>query len=1066
MASTTDKSPSASDMIDKVKLASTVLSCWVPTARVVSDVVATLCSSFSVAQEFSAALAHKDGGKSAASVAPAVATFALVALDSLGSAGAARPAPGQRGSPEKPITVPDSKTLSMIGQDGYPADAFYLQTGSFSHRSAEPGPLFLGYYDGGCHTITGLQSCLFGSLDRYSEVSDLRLSQITIDGDQPAMAALACTMESFARARNIYVENATIVNHGSGSNLRPATTGVVIGHQHGEAQLEDISLNHCSVKTSGNYSVAGGVVAIADGHLRRANVTNCQVITCGIDSHAGLGAGRLSGQMDDLALIDSRVFTHGRRSHAGGFAGVVLGDIMQMGASRCNVSTTGEGAAGGIGAGLLVGDASKLSVVECRVATAGPGSPAGIGAGEVGYPHPKIGARLHDLVAIDSDVRETGPGRTCGAGVGAGLVYKDGTCGAGVGAGLVYKDVERITSVRCRVSARFRAGVGAGINRGRIDDVNSVNSHVKVSAAGSAGIGAGCNDDGITSLMSWNSRINGKPYKNTGTYEPQNLCQSADPRFIQPNCIATPSPLDGLQTCQLTNAFPKRGTAPIAVDSAQTLNRIGLDSNYPANASYIQTTDIDGSKLSSDGSMIFSGHYDGQNYIIRNQTACLFKNLFGTVRNLHLVDARIDSDQPAAVVACEMDGAGGVESILIDNCHVATRSAPAGIIFGRQKSDQNKVGLVNVHSSMASSDGKEAPAGMVGGECRGQIERVAIRSSRVNTSGVASHAGLGCGDMNGGMFQHFSAACSQVETTGPLALSGIGVGKAFSSGLGPATIVNCNLTTSGPGADAGLAVGMLDWQSELNNFTILDSRVLTRKANAAAGIGTLNDTVEAKGVTAVRCEVFTEADGTHAGIGAGLSNEKNTLSDITAVNCSLSAPGRDSYARVPGSYIDGRPVGATGTWIANTWINGQLHNNTNIVAQTSTFCAGADPAFVNPTCHVDQGGCLLPPLTIAAPTPLLATALSSLTLAGIAAGTVFILGAALAGYCRYLHRQPDEADQSDKSFQRLLVSMGMIAKASRPPPIKVVNMMGRAGVELPHLFRQALPCHSLRATAR
>ena len=40
-----DKSQSASDMINKVKLACNVLSCWVPSVKVVSDVVATLCSS-------------------------------------------------------------------------------------------------------------------------------------------------------------------------------------------------------------------------------------------------------------------------------------------------------------------------------------------------------------------------------------------------------------------------------------------------------------------------------------------------------------------------------------------------------------------------------------------------------------------------------------------------------------------------------------------------------------------------------------------------------------------------------------------------------------------------------------------------------------------------------------------------------------------------------------------------------------------------------------------------------------------------------------------------------------
>ena len=1009
-------SQSDSDVIHKVKLACAVLSCWIPTVRVVSDVVATLCSSLSVVEELGAALAHRDGGKSAASTAPAAATFALVALDSLGSAGAARPVPGQRGSPEKPITVPDSKTLGMIGQDGYPADAFYRQTGSFSHRSAEPGPSFKGYYDGGCHTITGLQSCLFGNLDRYSEVSNLRLSQIAIDGDQPAMAALACTMESFARVRDIRVENATIVNHGSGNYHQPAATGVVIGHQHRAAQLADVSLSHCSVNTTGKYSATGGVVAVADGHLHRANVANCQVSTCGIDSHAGLGAGRLSGQMGDLALIDSQVFTHGSRSHAGGGAGLVLGDIRWMGASRCHVSTTGRGAAGGIGAGFLLGDVSQLSGVQCRVATAGPSSPAGIGAGLAGYPFSTMAARLRDLVAIDSDVNATGH-----------------NSGAGVGAGLVHKNVDRITSVRCRVSASFMAGVGAGINLGRIDGLSSVNSTVR-SVTGSAGIGAGNNDDGITSLMSWNSRFNGELHNNTGTYEPQNLCQSADPRFVQPSCTATPSPLDGLQqTCQLTNTFPERGTAlrPIAVDSAQTLNRIGLDKNYPANAHYIQTTEIDGSMLNNDGPVVFSGHYDGQNNIIRNQTACLFKHLSGTVRNLHLVDARINSDQPAAVLACEMDGAGGIESVLIDHCHVATSSAPAGIISGRQTSDHNKVSLVDVHSSMASSDGNEAPAGMVAGECRGQIERVAIRSSRVSTSGEGSHAGLGCGEINSGTLRDFSATCSQVETTGSRLWSGIAAGESIYGHIGPATIVNCNLTTSGPDANAGLAVGRLGWRGELSNVTVLDSRVFAREADAAAGIGTVGAFAWAKGVTVVRCEVLTEADGAHAGIGVGLCEGKiYVLEDITSVNSTLSAPGNNSYARIAGSYINGRPINATGTRVANTRVNGELHNNINIPAQnSSSFCAGGDRQLVNPACQTSQsvspGGCRSTTQAIAAPTTLLmATGLSAGAVAGITVGTVLVLGAALAGYCCYRYRRSAEGSPNIAPLQHFSCEHG------------------------------------------
>ena len=985
VAGTADKSQLAGDMIQRVKLACAVLSSWVPTVTVVSDAVATLCSSLSVVQDLGAALADKDSGKSAAGT---VAAFTLVALDNLASAGAVRPAPGKRGSPEKPITVPDSKTLSMIGQDGYPADAFYRQTGSFSHRSTEPGPSFKGYYDGGCHTISDLQSCLFGDLDRYADVRNLRLSRVTIEGDRPTMAALACTMKSFARARDIHVENATIVNHESGNYHQSAATGVVTGHQHRAAQLEDISLNNCLVNTTGEHSVAGGVAAIADGLLRRANIANSQVITHGSESYAGLGAGSVRGQMEDLALIDSQVFTHGRRSDAGGTAGVVVGNISQVGATRCNVSTTGEAAAGGIGAGFTLGHVSQLSGVECQVITMGPDSPAGVGAGHVGFITDE--GHLHDLVAIDSDVIATGERSV-----------------AGVGAGVIYTHADQITSVRCRVTANSMAGVGTGMNLGKLDGLNSVNSTVR-SQTSSAYIGAGNNNDGVTSLVSWNSRSNRELRNNTGAVEPQNPCQSADPRFIQPNCIATPSP--GLQqTCQGTYAFPKRGTAlrPIVVDSAQTLNRIGLDSNYPASAHYIQTREIDGSMLNSDDSVVFSGHYDGQDNVIRDQTACLFKNLFGTVRNLHLVDARINSNQPAAVVACEMDGAGGIESILIDHCHVATRSAPAGIICGRQKSSHNKVKLIDMYGSAVHSDGNGAVAGTVAGQCRGQIEQVTIRSSQVSTRGEASHAGLGCGEIEG-LLRNFSTTCSQVETTGPLAWSGIGVGKAYGSKLGPGTIVSCNLTASGQGADAGMAAGLTVWQTEVNNFTMLDSRVRAREANAAAGVGVMGALTTTNGVTAVRCEVVADA---HAGIGVGLSRGLNTLSDIVAVNCSLSAP----VARVAGSYSDGRPVNATGTRIANTRINGLLHNTAGKINGTS--CAGADRNLVNPGCHVNQRvfspGCSVPPLAIiATPTPLpVATGLSAAAVAGITMGTVLILGTALAGYCCYRrhHQSSDRA---------------------------------------------------------
>ena len=510
--------------------------------------------------------------------------------------------------------------------------------------------------------------------------------------------------------------------------------------------------------------------------------------------------------------------------------------------------------------------------------------------------------------------------------------------------------------------------------------------------------------------------------------------------LIEPNCTATPSSLDQLQRiCQRLYIFPNRGSTlrPIAVDSAETLNRIGRDNNYPANVHYIQTNDIDGSKLSSDASLIFSGHFDGQNYIIRNQTACLFKNLFGTVRNLHLVDARINSDQPAAVVACEMDGLGGIESIFIDRCRVATRGprAPAGIICGQQKSDLQRVSQIDIHNSAASSDGNSAPVGMIAGQCRGLNERVAIRSGLVSSHGVGSHAGLGCGEIKG-ISRHFSAACSQVETTAARARGGIVAGEAETSQLGPATIVNCNLTTSGQGADAGLAAGLVGFTGEVHDFTMVDSRVTARQANAGAGVGRMQFTNVGR-MTAVRCEVLAEADRTCAGIGVGLSPGAPTLSYITAVNCSLSAPGQNSSAYISGSDYSGDPVKAVGTKIANTEINGRLLNNTVDQITSGTLCVGADPQFVRPACDVDQtglpGGCSRlgstaappqnitapPPLSITAPTPLLAaTGLSAGAVAGIAVSSVLVIGAALIGYCCYRRRYQQPAEPDNVPFQQ------------------------------------------------
>ena len=51
----------AGDVASKIKLASNVHACWVPSVRVVSEAVAALCSNVSLAEELDGVLTDKKG---------------------------------------------------------------------------------------------------------------------------------------------------------------------------------------------------------------------------------------------------------------------------------------------------------------------------------------------------------------------------------------------------------------------------------------------------------------------------------------------------------------------------------------------------------------------------------------------------------------------------------------------------------------------------------------------------------------------------------------------------------------------------------------------------------------------------------------------------------------------------------------------------------------------------------------------------------------------------------------------------------------------------------------------
>ena len=512
----------ADELVQKVKFACNVLSSWVPSVRVVSDVLANLCSSVTLAREFGQVLEGKKENKRqltpAAISVPAGAALALVALDNLAGA-AAVGTHGERGSSQDPILVHSSETLSRIGQDeNYPADAYYLQNDSFSHEIKKPGAIFNGHYDGGCHTISGLQTCLFREIGRHGLVHNLRLYNITIDDDLPAQGVLACTMVPFSTARDIQVERAKIRNRADGDQYAPTATGALVGHQHHSALISGVDLRECDVRSLGSYTATGAVGGRIDGQLREVNVSACQVRSFGRGSPTGIGTGLLQGQIKDLLVNGSESIAVLPQADAGIGAGIAMpnSSIERMSVIGSGAMTQGSNGSAGIGGGIVNGDMDQLTVVNSRALTTKVGGFAGIGGGQVG----NLGL-VSNMFCVMSAVEARG---------------EEGS--AGVITGWLSGKAREVTSENCVVLAqgdRAKAGVGVGINSGEIRNFITVKGRVR-NKDNNSGLAAGVDRGTIQGTASLETLVNGQWVTTDNPPALSGLCASADPRFVASDC--------------------------------------------------------------------------------------------------------------------------------------------------------------------------------------------------------------------------------------------------------------------------------------------------------------------------------------------------------------------------------------------------------------------------------------------------------------------------------------------------------------------------------------------------
>ena len=432
-----DKTSLVADVVQGVGLASKVLSCWVPNASAVSDAVGTLCSSFSLANSLdNMAVSGKSGkpGKEPTSGSenvpkplsqeitnkhqedekpgkpvtasgttnsvsgPAMATVTLMAMDRLAGAAALPPEekPGSRNNPicnGSEICVNGSEILGKIGQEGYPPNGAYRQTKSFSHNSGvaignESTP-FTGRYDGGGHTISDPQRCLFRKLGSGAIVHDLNVANGAIENSERYSAALACEMGENSTVLNILVEDTRIINKWASDRT---STGVITGLQQKGSRIECAVVKNCSVTTSERYSDAGIGAGKMSGEIEHLAVTdNSWVLTSGDQANAGIGGGKVCGDIRKMTVVNSWATTYGEYANVaigGGMVGGfgthcergLDGSVNDLVALHSSVRTNGSQAYAGIGGGEVAGEVSGVIAINCTVTTANKGG-AGIGAG-------------------------------------------------------------------------------------------------------------------------------------------------------------------------------------------------------------------------------------------------------------------------------------------------------------------------------------------------------------------------------------------------------------------------------------------------------------------------------------------------------------------------------------------------------------------------------------------------------------------------------------------------------------------------------------------------------------
>ena len=1003
---------------------------WVPQVKLLADVVAKLSTYGSFGSKVIECLqdnnvingqisapkctGDKPRSSTQSSVPAGVLTAAtVVALSQMPIAAAT---PDRSKATNRPIPVPDRETLEQIGHnDTYPLSGHYVQTQDINSDvsiGSEDQP-FYGHYDGGCHTISGQRSCLFGKLAEHGVVSNLRLAHAQVESDDKYSAVVACKMGEGSRVENLLIEHSSLLTNKDGlpSSLVPGTdpkthAGLVTGHQRENSHIEQIGINNCSLTSTGQAASVGIISGVSEGYIRHITVNNSRAKTERDDSIAGIGAGVVKGRIDHLTVLNSQTETDEFDSIAGIGAGQISrgGSVKHLTTFNSSVETRQESSDAGIGAGRCHGMLEGATAIACNATALGKGSDVGIGVGD-------NNGEAFDIRAIYCLVNTTG--QDANAAIGTGY-FRGGRT----------ENITVVNSIITTSGKDSRADIGAG----KINSFLSSINHHSIKSMTDSVRGANVTVNGISQNI-----------RNVSQATLDQLCDIADQRFVTNDCRVMNPPSTGLWNSKATAErgaliCPDKTPTPptitnqiIEVTNAATLGKIGTDPNYPLSATYIQTADLDASSLSQPISR-FTGQYNGQHHTIANLGCCLVDTLAGggAIGNLHFTGARINASRSAGVVACGVRGNGTIHDILVDNSQVMTtgNDADAGIGTGVLLGGL-VVNTASINSTVATS-GKGADAGIGAGSLasKGAVSNTTSRSSRVETTGNKANAAIGAGAVAGGAITNTTDTDSRVNTFGEGSNAAIGAGTMNNGATATGTIaVNSQVITSGNGANAGIGAGRMGRDTVARDTSAQNSQVSTSGDGASAGIGVgvMDHRARIAFTRSDNSKVVTSGAGANAGIGAGAVRGNATVDYTRAVNSTAIASGNGTRAGIGAGLVE------AGGLVANTTQVNSFAGKTDYFSDTAGKPLPVTPAPVTETVATVAGttmnfsglpGAALP--TSAAP---LAGTLSTGAIAGITLGAAAFVLAGVAGVCiyRHYHRRPSPAGSQELEVVKTVI---------------------------------------------